>query len=74
LWTCRDTVAYASGKDAAQFREMIATYLLDRDHKTLKAHLLLLIDARHGMKKSDIDFLERRANAYQTAGSGPGRR
>jgi GTP-binding protein len=49
--------AYASEKDAAQFREMIATYLLDRDHKTLK-RILLLIDARHGMKKSDIDFLE----------------
>jgi GTP-binding protein len=49
--------AYASEKDAAQFREMIATYLLDRDHKTLK-RILLLVDARHGMKKSDFDFLE----------------
>jgi GTP-binding protein len=49
--------AYASEKDATQFREMIATYLLDRDHKTLK-RILLLVDARHGMKNSDFEFLE----------------
>jgi GTP-binding protein len=49
--------AYASEKDAAQFRHMIATYLLGRDHKTLK-RILLLVDARHGMKKADVEFLE----------------
>jgi GTP-binding protein EngB required for normal cell division len=36
---------------------MIATYLLDRDHKTLK-RILLLVDARHGMKNSDFEVLE----------------
>lgn len=49
--------AYANEKDAAQFRDMIASYLLGRDGRMLK-RVLLLVDARHGMKKSDIDFLD----------------
>jgi GTP-binding protein len=49
--------AYASEAHATQFRQMIASYLLERDSRTLK-RILLLVDARHGMKKADFDFLE----------------
>jgi GTP-binding protein EngB required for normal cell division len=46
------------------------SYLLDRG-KSLK-RILLLIDARHGMKKADIEFLESLQNSlYQTKADGP---
>jgi GTP-binding protein len=48
--------AYCSPEDADNYRDMITNYLLHRG-KALK-RVLLLVDARHGMKKSDYDFLE----------------
>jgi GTP-binding protein len=47
--------AYASDTAAANFHEIMADYLLKRG-KPLK-RVLILIDARHGMKKADRDFL-----------------
>jgi GTP-binding protein EngB required for normal cell division len=38
-------------------RQQIIAYLLDRRTTSLK-RILLLIDARHGMKKADIDFFQ----------------
>lgn len=47
--------AYASEEIAAGFRDLMATYLC---HKTKKPQrLLLLLDARHGMKQTDRIFL-----------------
>jgi GTP-binding protein len=49
--------SFASEKDVAGFSKLMSNYLLLRDSKLLK-RVLLLIDARHGMKKADIDFLD----------------
>ena len=38
------------------WQSLIETYILDRPRTSLK-RVLLLIDARHGMKRADIDFL-----------------
>mmetsp|Transcript_14240 Transcript_14240/g.22246 ORF Transcript_14240/g.22246 Transcript_14240/m.22246 type:complete len:503 (+) Transcript_14240:63-1571(+) len=48
--------AYASDKAAEKWKELMQHYLLDRGKKLKR--ILLLIDSRHGMKKSDFDFLE----------------
>ena len=48
--------AYASEDKAQEWKELMQNYVLHRG-KSLK-RVLLLIDARHGMKKADIDFLE----------------
>jgi GTP-binding protein len=48
--------AYASEKDKANFQKLITDYLLFRG-KALK-RVLILVDARHGMKKADVDFLD----------------
>ena len=48
--------AYASPEQAVVFQTLMKEYLLHRGGKTLK-RVLLLLDARHGMKKSDVDFL-----------------
>ena len=47
--------AYAKEKDALAYRTLMYNYLLHRG-KTLQ-RVLLLLDARHGMKKADFDFL-----------------
>lgn len=47
--------AFASKVKAAEMRGMMQDYLLHR--QSLK-RILLLIDARHGFKKADADFLE----------------
>ena len=47
--------AYAKENDAIAYRTLMYQYLLHRG-KTLQ-RVLLLIDARHGMKKADLDFL-----------------
>jgi GTP-binding protein len=39
------------------WQNLIESYILDRPRSSLK-RILLLIDARHGMKRSDFDFLE----------------
>jgi GTP-binding protein len=48
--------AYASPEQAEQWQSLMESYILRRG-KSLK-RVLLLLDARHGMKKSDVDFLE----------------
>jgi GTP-binding protein len=48
--------AYAKEEAARRYRALMADYLLKRGNKYLK-RVLLLIDARHGMKKADVDFL-----------------
>ena len=48
--------AYSSPEQARQWQSLMESYILQRG-KSLK-RVLLLIDARHGMKKVDIDFLE----------------
>ena len=47
--------AYAKEKDAMAYRTLMCHYLLHRG-KTLQ-RVLLLVDARHGMKKADFEFL-----------------
>lgn len=48
--------AYASPEAASLWKDLMQHYLVNRD-KALK-RILLLVDARHGMKKADFDFLE----------------
>lgn len=48
--------AYARESHTAAFRTLMSDYLLNRG-KALK-RVLILIDARHGMKKADLDFLD----------------
>jgi GTP-binding protein len=48
--------AFASEKKATEWKGLLQNYLLHRG-KSLK-RVLLLIDARHGIKKADVDFLE----------------
>ena len=48
--------AFAKEEKAAEWRSLMKNYLLHRG-KSLK-RVLLLIDARHGMKKADMDFLD----------------
>lgn len=48
--------AYASEEVAQDWKNLMKDYILHRG-KSLK-RVLLLIDARHGMKKADRDFLE----------------
>jgi GTP-binding protein len=48
--------AYAAEERSSEWKELMQRYLLERG-KTLK-RVLFLIDARHGMKKADIDFLK----------------
>lgn len=47
--------AFANEKDKEDFQKLVHSYLLDRG-KALK-RVLLLVDARHGLKKADVDFL-----------------
>jgi len=47
--------AYASNEKANEWRDLMRHYILERG-RSLK-RVLLLIDARHGMKPADIDFL-----------------
>lgn len=47
--------AYASQERAAEWGKLMKQYILGRG-KALK-RVLLLVDARHGMKKADVDFL-----------------
>lgn len=48
--------AFASEEKAAEWKGLMQNYLLHRG-QSLK-RVLLLIDARHGVKKADVDFLE----------------
>jgi GTP-binding protein len=51
---------FASLEDTERIRELIVTYFLlhaQRGGSSPLKRVLLLLDARHGMKKSDIDFL-----------------
>jgi GTP-binding protein len=48
--------AFASEEKATQWKGLLQNYLLHRG-QSLK-RVLLLIDARHGIKKADVDFLE----------------
>lgn len=48
--------AFASPEREAEWQSLMKSYLLGRG-KSLK-RILLLIDARHGMKKADFDFLQ----------------
>ena len=48
--------AYASQEVHEKMRQLMQTYLLQRG-KNLK-RILLLLDARHGMKKADVEFLQ----------------
>lgn len=48
--------AYARESHSAAFRTLMSDYLLNRG-KVLK-RILILIDARHGMKTADFEFLE----------------
>ena len=51
--------SYASEEAAAGFRSLIRDYLLLRgDSGRALKRLLLLVDARHGMKAADFDFLD----------------
>ncbi len=62
--------SFAKQEQAQQWKSLMESYLLDRG-KSLK-RILLLIDARHGMKKADIEFLESLQNSlYQTKADGP---
>merc|ERR1712127_791568 len=47
--------AYASEERALEWRELMKEYILNRG-KSLK-RVLLLLDARHGFKFADIEFL-----------------
>jgi GTP-binding protein len=49
--------AYAKESDAASIRKLVTYYILKRGSKKLK-RLLILIDARHGLKSKDFEFLE----------------
>jgi len=48
--------AYVKEEDSAAYSQLVSNYLLRRG-KNLK-RVLMLLDARHGMKKADVDFLE----------------
>eukprot|EP00551_Chaetoceros_affinis_P005512 CAMPEP_0203669490 /NCGR_PEP_ID=MMETSP0090-20130426/5854_1 /ASSEMBLY_ACC=CAM_ASM_001088 /TAXON_ID=426623 /ORGANISM="Chaetoceros affinis, Strain CCMP159" /LENGTH=572 /DNA_ID=CAMNT_0050534193 /DNA_START=1 /DNA_END=1719 /DNA_ORIENTATION=- len=48
--------AYTSEERAKEWRDLMTSFLVNRD-KSLR-RILLLIDARHGFKKADFDFLE----------------
>ena len=48
--------AYANEEKAEEWKELMTSFLLNRD-KSLK-RILLLIDARHGIKKADYEFLD----------------
>jgi GTP-binding protein len=57
---------FAYDANASKWQECISHYILERG-KTLK-RILLLLDARHGMKKADIDFLKSMESALFDAG------
>jgi GTP-binding protein len=62
--------AYAKEKDAVAFRTLMCDYLLHRG-SALK-RVLVLIDARHGMKRADVEFLtmlEQQHNAIESSKS-----
>ena len=62
--------AFASEEQAGEWKALMESYLLNRG-KSLK-RILLLVDARHGMKKADIDFLESlQTTMYEQGKSGP---
>ena len=48
--------AFASEEKAIEWQSLMKSYILGRG-KSLK-RILLLVDARHGMKRADVDFLE----------------
>ena len=48
--------AFSSEEKALEWQALMKSYILGRG-KSLK-RILLLVDARHGMKKADVDFLE----------------
>jgi hypothetical protein len=48
--------AFASEEKEREWQSLMKSYLWGRG-KSLK-RILLLVDARHGLKKSDVDFLE----------------
>lgn len=49
--------AYASESHRQEFQNLVADYLLNRGQPPLK-RVLLLLDARHGLKKVDVEFVE----------------
>lgn len=51
---------------SAPWQSLTERYLLDRPRSSLK-RILLLIDARHGIKKADIEFLESLQNGLTAA-------
>lgn len=59
--------AFASEKKAAEWKGLLQNYLLHRG-QSLK-RVLLLIDARHGIKKADVDFLESLQSALYLEGT-----
>ena len=48
--------AYTSDERMQEWRDLMHDFLVDRGH--MLKRILLLIDARHGFKKADFDFLE----------------
>lgn len=48
--------AYAKPEALEAYREQIASYLLDRG--PILKRILFLLDARHGLKRTDIEFLQ----------------
>jgi len=55
--------AYAKEEHTQEFRNLMADYLLNRG-KPLK-RVLLLLDARHGLKRVDLEFIEMLQNEVE---------
>lgn len=64
--------AYASDQKADEWRDLMRHYILERG-SSLK-RVLLLIDARHGMKPADINFLRTLQDALRYSSSKSQRR
>jgi GTP-binding protein len=62
--------AYASPEQAEKWKALMESYILDRGNPLKR--VLFLVDARHGMKKADIDFLETLQASLYEKRSGPG--
>jgi GTP-binding protein EngB required for normal cell division len=56
---------FAYAAENLHCRNLIVSYLLDRSLSHLK-RILLLVDARHGLKKSDSDFLRQLQDALMS--------
>lgn len=59
--------AYAKERDATAYKTLMTDYILRRG-KALK-RVLLLLDARHGLKKADFDFIDMLQSGLTTSSS-----